>query len=103
MAEDLVEEATLAEDLAVEVEAEEALTEDHEKCTKQLVEIVARNVKYHLSQKLTNQSTVTNVFKTIKETSEYTRVMDKINPIRTYYVATIVLVIATIVFFILDF
>ena len=103
MAEDLVEEATLAEDLAVEVEAEEALTEDHEKCTKQLVETVARNVKYHLSQKLTNQSTVTNVFKTIKETSEYTRVMDKINPIRTYYVATIVLVIATIVFFILDF
>ena len=103
VAEDLVEEATLAEDLAVEVEAEEALTEDHEKCTKQLVETVARNVKYHLSQKLTNQSTVTNVFKTIKETSEYTRVMDKINPIRTYYVATIVLVIATIVFFILDF
>ena len=29
--------------------------------------------------------------------------MDKINPIRTYYVATIVLVIATVVFFILDF
>ena len=93
----------MAEDLAVEVETEEALTEDHGKCTKQLVETVARNVKYHLSQKLTNQSTVTNVFKTIKETSEYTRVMDKINPIRTYYVATIVLVIATIVFFILDF
>ena len=97
------EEVQVAEDLAVEVETEEALTEDHGKCTKQLVETVARNVKYHLSQKLTNQSTVTNVFKTIKETSEYTRVMDKINPIRTYYVATIVLVIATIVFFILDF
>jgi len=29
--------------------------------------------------------------------------MDKINPIRTYYVATIVLVVATIIFFILDF
>jgi len=29
--------------------------------------------------------------------------MDKINPIRTYYVATIVLVIATIAFFILKF
>ena len=97
----------MAEDLAVEVEAEvaaeEVLTEDHGKCTKRLVETVARNAKYHLSQKLTNQSTATNVFKTIKETSEYTRVMDKINPIRTYYVATIVLVIATIVFFILDF
>jgi len=29
--------------------------------------------------------------------------MDKINPIRTYYIATIVLVVATVVFFILDF
>jgi len=29
--------------------------------------------------------------------------MDKINPIRTYYIATIVLGVATIVFFILDF
>jgi len=29
--------------------------------------------------------------------------MDKINPIRTYYIATIVLVVATILFFILDF
>ena len=29
--------------------------------------------------------------------------MDKINPIRTYYVATIVLIIATIAFFILKF
>jgi len=29
--------------------------------------------------------------------------MDKINPIRTYYIATIVLVVATIIFFILDF
>jgi len=29
--------------------------------------------------------------------------MDKINPIRTYYIATIVLVAATIVFFILKF
>jgi len=29
--------------------------------------------------------------------------LDKINPIRTYYIATIVLVVATIAFFILDF
>jgi len=29
--------------------------------------------------------------------------VDKINPIRTYYIATIVLVIATIAFFILKF
>ena len=80
---DLGEEAQVAEDLvaeeaqAVEVEedlaAEEALaeevdlTEDHEKCTKQLVEIAVRNVKFHLNQKATNQSTVVNVFKVIKE------------------------------------
>jgi len=29
--------------------------------------------------------------------------MDKINPIRKYYVVTIVIIIGTIVFFILDF
>jgi len=29
--------------------------------------------------------------------------VDKVNPIRTYYIATIVLVIATIAFFILKF
>ena len=70
--EDLVEEAQVvevAEDLAVEeaLAAEEALTEDHEKCTRQLVEIVVRNVKFHLNQKETSQSTAVNVFKAIKE------------------------------------
>ena len=69
LAEDLAVEEALAEDLAVEEAlAEEVdLTEDHEKCTRQLVEIVVRNVKFHLNQKETNQSTVVNVFKVIKE------------------------------------
>ena len=67
------------------------------------MEIVTNNVMFSLNQNKINLSITADVFKTIKETSEYTRVMDKINPIRTYYVATIVLVIATIVFFILDF
>ena len=71
-AEDLAEEAQVvevAEDLAAEVAlAEEVdLTEDHEKCTRQLVEIVVRNVKFHSNQKETNQSTAVNVFKVIKE------------------------------------
>ena len=70
--EDLVEEDQVAEaveDLAAEEAlAEEVdLTEDHEKCTRQLVEIVVRNVKFHLNQKETNQSTAVNVFKVIKE------------------------------------
>jgi inorganic triphosphatase YgiF len=66
---DLVEEAQVAEDSAEEVDlAEEvALTEDHEKCTKQLVEIVVRNVKFHFSQKETSQSIAANAFKVIKE------------------------------------
>ena len=67
--EDLAEEAQVAEDLAAEEAlAEEVdLTEDHEKCTRQLVEIVVKNVKFHSSQKETNQSTAVNVFKVIKE------------------------------------
>ena len=65
------EEAQVVEDLEVEVAAEvateEALTEDHEKCTKRLVETVARNAKFHLSQKGTSQSIAQNVFKVIEE------------------------------------
>ena len=65
------EEAQVAEDLEVEVAAEvateEALTEDHEKCTKRLVEIVVKIVKFHSSQNRTSQSTAANVFKVIKE------------------------------------
>ena len=66
---DLVEEAQAVEDLAAEeAQAEEVvLTEDHEKCTKQLVETVVKNVKFHLNQKETNQSIAVNVFKIIKE------------------------------------
>jgi len=106
VAEDLAAEgAQVAEDLAAEgaLAEEVALTEDHEKCTKQLVEIVRKNVKFHSNQEETSQSIAASVFKVIKETRKYTSILDKINPIRTYYVATIVLVIATIVFFILDF
>ena len=44
-----------------------ALTEDHEKCTKRLVEIVVKIVKFHSSQNRTSQSTAANAFKVIKE------------------------------------
>ena len=102
--EDLAVEVVVA-DLAVEVAlaVEVDLTEDHEKCTRLHVEIVAKIVKFHSSQNKTSQSIAASVFKIIKETRRYTSMLDKINPIRTYYVVTIVLVIATIVFFILDF
>ena len=64
-------EVQVAEDLevevAAEVETEEALTEDHEKCTKRLVETVVKIVKFHLSQNRTSQSTAANAFKVIKE------------------------------------
>jgi len=76
VAEDLVEEAALAEDLVEEaalaeeaVLAEEAaLTEDHEKCTRLHVEIVAKIVRFHSSQNKTSQSIAASVFKVIKET-----------------------------------
>ena len=59
----------VVEDLAAEEDQVEEvdLTEDHEKCTRRLVEIVVRNVKFHSSQKETSQSIVANVFKVIKE------------------------------------
>ena len=66
-----LEEVQVAEDLeaevAAEVATEEALTEDHEKCTKRLVEIVVKIVKFHSSQDRTSQSTAANTFKVIKE------------------------------------
>ena len=63
-------EAEVAVEVATEVAAEEALTEDHEKCTKRLVEIVVKTVKFHLSQDRINQSTAANAFKVIKETKD---------------------------------
>jgi len=68
VAADLAVEVVLAEDLAVEVvlAAEVALTEDHEKCTKQLVETAARIVRFHSSQDKTNRSTAMSVFQIIK-------------------------------------
>ena len=57
----------LEAEVAVEVATEVALTEDHEKCTKRLVETVVKIVKFHLSQKGTSQSIAQNVFKVIEE------------------------------------
>ena len=65
----MVEEAQVAEE-AEDLAAEEALTEDREKCTKLLVETAARNVKCHSSQKVTNQYIAANVFKVIEETKK---------------------------------
>ena len=56
----------MAEEAALEEEA--ALTEDHEKCTRRLVETVARNVKFHSNHQETSQSIAANVFKVIEET-----------------------------------
>ena len=67
VAEDLVAEAALAEDLVAEAE-EVALTEDHEKCTRLHVEIVAKIVRFHSSQNKISQSIAASVFKVIKET-----------------------------------
>ena len=62
------EEAQVVADLAAEVAVEVDLTEDHEKCTRLPVEIVAKTVKFHSSQNKTSQFTAVSVFKTIKET-----------------------------------
>ena len=72
-AQDLVEEAQVAEEALVAEEAEdlaavEALTEDREKCTRRLVETVARNVKFHSNHQETSQSIAANVFRVIEET-----------------------------------
>ena len=72
-AQDLVEEAQVAEEalvaeVAEDLVAEEALTEDREKCTRRLVETVARNVKFHSNHQETSQSIAANVFKVIEET-----------------------------------
>ena len=50
--------------------------EDREKCTMQLVETVASNAKFHLSQDRTNQSTATNVFQTINQQAEEAQVVE---------------------------
>ena len=63
----VVEDLEVAVEVATEVAAEEALTEDHEKCTKRLVEIVVKTVKFHSNQDRINQSTAANAFKVIKE------------------------------------
>jgi hypothetical protein len=75
-AQDLVEEALVAEEaqvaeealVAEDLAAVEALTEDREKCTRRLVETVARNVKFHSNHQETSQSIAANVFRVIEET-----------------------------------
>ena len=75
-AQDLVEEAQVAEEalaaeeaqVAEDLAAVEALTEDREKCTRRLVETVARNVKFHSNHQETSQSIAANVFRVIEET-----------------------------------
>ena len=64
-----------------------------------LVENVVSNDKFHSSQNKTSQSTAANVFKVIKETRKYTRIMDKTNPIRRYYVVPIVIIIVSVLVF----
>ncbi|SVC62207.1 uncharacterized protein METZ01_LOCUS315061 [marine metagenome] len=73
VAEDLAEEVALAEDLAEEVAlaAEADLTEDHEKCTKQHVETVVMNAKFHLSQNKTSLYTVRIVSRNTEEIKKY--------------------------------
>ena len=73
VAEDLVEEAALAEDLVEEaaLAEEAALTEDHEKCTKQHVETVVMNAKFHLSQNRTSLYTVRIVSRNTEEIKKY--------------------------------
>ena len=71
-AQDLAEEAQVAEvalvaEVAEDLAAVEALTEDREKCTRRLVETVARNVKFHSSHQETSRSTAANAFKVIEE------------------------------------
>ena len=70
---DLAEEVALAEDLAEEVAlaAEAALTEDHEKCTKQHVETVVMNAKFHLSQNRTSLYTARIVSRNTEEIKKY--------------------------------
>ena len=73
VAEDLAEEVALAEDLAEEVAlaAEADLTEDHEKCTKQHVETVVMNAKFHLSQNRTSLYTARIVSRNTEEIKKY--------------------------------
>jgi hypothetical protein len=71
--EDLVEEVQvdmeeMIEMIEVVLDSEETI-EDHAKCTKQLVETVVMNVKYHLSLVMIDQFTVLIVSEIIDKTS----------------------------------
>ena len=65
----LEEEAAMVEEAALEEEA--ALTEDHEKCTKQHVETVVMNAKFHLSQNRTSLYTARIVSRNTEEIKKY--------------------------------
>jgi hypothetical protein len=69
---DLVETIEVDHALVETTEVDHALVEtiDHERCTKQLVEIVAMNVKYHSNQEIVDQFIAQTVSKTIKKISK---------------------------------
>jgi len=62
---DMVVEMTEVQDMVVEMTEVQDLREDHEKCTRQPVQIVEMNVRYHSNQKMQDLFIVTNVFKNI--------------------------------------
>ena len=84
---DLVETIEVDHALVETIEVDHALVEmtDHERCTKQLVGIVAMNVKYHLSQETINLFTVTIVFRIInqKEVTEVDQDLDVVDLVET--------------------
>ena len=64
---DLVAEIEVPDMVAemTEIAEVQAMREDHEKCTRQPVQIVEMNVRYHSNQKMQDLFIVTNVFKNI--------------------------------------
>ena len=62
---DMVAEVTEVQAMVAEVTEVQAMREDHEKCTRQPVQIVEMNVRYHSNQKMQDLFIVTNVFKNI--------------------------------------
>ena len=67
VAQDMGEVAQDMGEVAQVGEVAQDLTEDHEKCTKRLVAIVVKIVKFHSNQNRTNQSIATNVSQIIEE------------------------------------
>jgi len=62
---DMVAEMTEVQAMVAEVTEVQAMREDHEKCTRQHVQIEEMNERYHSNQKMQDLFIVTNVFKNI--------------------------------------